>query len=81
MGSCIDRVVQLCASVLICATVLAGVACAQPIRRSTPSFHGSPRGTSGQAARPDPLGGSASTVASTWSMWFWMTSLIAPVLS
>ena len=31
MGSCIDRVVQLCASVLICAiaTVLAGVACAQ----------------------------------------------------
>ena len=30
---------------------------------------------------PDPSGGSASTVASTWSMWFWMTSLIAPVLS
>jgi hypothetical protein len=32
-------------------------------------------------SRPEPSGGSASTVARTWSMWFCMTSLIAPVLS
>ncbi len=48
----------------------AGVWCGQPIRRSTPSFHGSPRGTSGHAFRPS----AAGLTADQMSMNGWPTT-------